>query len=88
VTGQAVDRAFRVGQKRDVTVYRVVTCGTVEEKILRNQIFKRGLHHIVVSSENQQRYFTRQQLRSLFEVSFTSSPCDHVIMSFRGLEVS
>lgn len=32
---QAVDRAFRVGQTRDVTVYRVVTCGTVEEKILR-----------------------------------------------------
>ena len=28
---QAVDRAYRVGQTRPVIVYRLVTCGTVEE---------------------------------------------------------
>ena len=38
---QAVDRVHRIGQTSDVTVYRLVTCGTVEEKIYRNQIFKR-----------------------------------------------
>ena len=63
---QAVDRAYRVGQTRPVIVYRLVTCGTVEEKILRNQIFKRGLHKIVLQQENQQRYFTKAQLRELF----------------------
>jgi hypothetical protein len=34
---QAVDRAYRIGQKRDVVVYRLITCGTVEEKIYRKQ---------------------------------------------------
>jgi SNF2 family DNA or RNA helicase len=30
-------------QSRDVVVYRLVTCGTVEEKIYRKQVFKGGL---------------------------------------------
>lgn len=37
---QAVDRAYRIGQQKDVVVYRLITCGTVEEKIYRRQIFK------------------------------------------------
>lgn len=32
---QAVDRIFRIGQKKDVIVYRLVTMGTIEEKIYR-----------------------------------------------------
>jgi hypothetical protein len=35
---QSVDRAYRIGQSRDVVVYRLVTCGTVEEKIYRKQV--------------------------------------------------
>jgi SNF2 family DNA or RNA helicase len=37
---QAVDRAFRIGQEKNVVIYRLITCGTVEEKIYRKQIFK------------------------------------------------
>jgi SNF2 family DNA or RNA helicase len=37
---QAVDRAFRIGQEKNVVIYRLITCGTVEEKIYRRQIFK------------------------------------------------
>jgi len=36
---QAVDRAYRMGQTRDVAVYRLITCGTVEEKIYRKCVF-------------------------------------------------
>merc|ERR1711957_658603 len=32
---QAVDRIFRIGQKRDVIVYRLVTMGGIEELIYR-----------------------------------------------------
>ena len=32
---QAVDRCFRIGQKRDVIVYRLITMGGIEEKIYR-----------------------------------------------------
>ena len=42
IGSQAVDRAFRIGQTRNVVVYRLVTCGTVEEKIYRKQVFKGG----------------------------------------------
>ena len=37
---QAVDRAYRVGQQKDVVVYRLITCSTIEEKIYRKQATK------------------------------------------------
>ena len=33
VENQATDRAFRIGQRRDVTVYKMITKGTMEESI-------------------------------------------------------
>ena len=30
---QARERAWRIGQKRQVTIYRLLTSGTIEEKI-------------------------------------------------------
>ena len=35
---QAVDRAYRIGQTRRVVVHRLITCGTIEEKIYRKQV--------------------------------------------------
>jgi SNF2 family DNA or RNA helicase len=43
VEAQAIDRAHRFGQERVVTALRLVTRGTVEEKILKLQAQKRGL---------------------------------------------
>lgn len=43
VESQAIDRAHRLGQERVVTALRLVTRGTVEEKILKLQAHKRGL---------------------------------------------
>ena len=40
---QATDRAHRIGQTRPVTVYRLLTRGTVEEKVVRLQASKREL---------------------------------------------
>lgn len=40
---QATDRAHRIGQTRPVTVYRLLTRGTVEEKVVRLQAKKREL---------------------------------------------
>lgn len=42
VEAQAMSRAYRIGQKRNVTVYRFVCKGTVEEKILQLQEKKRS----------------------------------------------
>jgi superfamily II DNA or RNA helicase len=43
VEDQATDRAHRIGQTRPVTVYRLVTKGSIEEKILALHATKRDL---------------------------------------------
>ncbi len=43
VEDQASDRAHRIGQERPVTIYRMVTTGTIEEKILKLHARKRDL---------------------------------------------
>ncbi|MYR07730.1 DEAD/DEAH box helicase family protein [Gordonia sp. SID5947] len=45
---QAVDRAHRIGQTRPVTVYRLVSKGTIEEKVVELQDKKRALFDAVV----------------------------------------
>ncbi|XP_042492197.1 protein CHROMATIN REMODELING 24 [Macadamia integrifolia] len=65
---QSVDRAYRIGQKKDVLVYRLMTCGTIEEKIYRMQVFKGGLFRTATERKEQTRYFSRQDLRELFSV--------------------
>ena len=42
VEAQATDRAHRIGQEKVVTAYKLITRGTVEEKILKLQETKRG----------------------------------------------
>lgn len=50
VEQQATDRAYRIGQRRDVLVYRFVTAGTFEEKINRMLLEKRELANLAVSA--------------------------------------
>ena len=49
---QAMDRAHRIGQKKTVNVYRLITKDTVEEKIMSLQRFKLNIANTVVSADN------------------------------------
>ncbi len=53
VESQAADRAHRIGQTRPVTVYRLVTKDSVEEKILALQARKRDLAAQLVEDDGQ-----------------------------------
>uniref|UniRef100_A0A1I8AFN7 Importin N-terminal domain-containing protein n=1 Tax=Steinernema glaseri TaxID=37863 RepID=A0A1I8AFN7_9BILA len=50
---QAIDRAHRLGQKRTVHVYRLITQGTIEEKVMNYQKFKIDTANALIGSENK-----------------------------------
>ncbi|XP_026177456.1 DNA excision repair protein ERCC-6-like 2 isoform X2 [Mastacembelus armatus] len=58
---QAIDRAYRIGQSRDVTVLRLISLGTVEEVIYLRQVYKQQLQCSVVGKESARRYFEAVQ---------------------------
>ena len=43
-----MDRAHRIGQKKKVYVYRLITKSTVEEKILERQAIRLKLDQMVI----------------------------------------
>eukprot|EP00049_Salpingoeca_infusionum_P019547 m.362363 g.362363 ORF g.362363 m.362363 type:complete len:1404 (+) comp20404_c0_seq1:299-4510(+) len=49
---QAMDRAHRLGQTRQVTVYRLITRNTIEEKILARAQEKSKVHQMVIQGGN------------------------------------
>jgi hypothetical protein len=49
---QAMDRAHRLGQTKQVTVYRLVTQGTIDERILKMARNKKSVQDAVVGSSN------------------------------------
>lgn len=63
---QARERAWRIGQTRDVTVYRFITRGTIEEKVYQRQIYKNFLTHKVLKNPCQKRFFKAKDMRDLF----------------------
>jgi len=63
---QARERAWRFGQKKPVTVYRLITAGTIEEKIYHRQIFKTAVTNQVLQDPKQRRLFSQKDLRDLF----------------------
>ena len=54
---QAQDRAHRIGQKKNVMVYRLVTEGSVELKILERANAKRSLERLAMAGNFGTRYF-------------------------------
>nr|XP_005481307.3 DNA excision repair protein ERCC-6 isoform X1 [Zonotrichia albicollis] len=69
VDTQARERAWRIGQKKEVTVYRLLTAGTIEEKIYHRQIFKQFLTNRVLKDPKQNRFFKSNDLYELFTLN-------------------
>lgn len=67
VEDQATDRAYRIGQKKKVFVYRLITKNTVEEKIQKLKTVKRNLVDSVISVDrNIVKSLTMDDIREIF----------------------
>jgi len=51
IDSQAMDRAHRLGQTRQVTVYRLITRGTIEERIRKRALQKEEVQRVVISGQ-------------------------------------
>jgi len=65
---QAQDRCHRIGQTRDVHIYRLISERTVEENILKKANQKRMLGDIAIEGGNFNPTFKKQTIHDLFEV--------------------
>lgn len=63
---QATDRAHRIGQRRDVSVFKLIVGGTIEERILKMQEAKRDLAESVLAGEGvKSALLTRDDILAL-----------------------
>ena len=67
---QATDRAFRIGQKKNVMVYRLINTGTLEEKIDNLIQAKRQLAELTVAAgESWLGNLSNDEIRELVTLS-------------------
>ncbi|KXT78202.1 DEAD/DEAH box helicase [Streptococcus sp. DD13] len=68
VEEQAVSRAYRMGQQRTVEVYRLVTRGTIEEKMLELQERKKHLVTAVLDGNESRASLTAEDIREILGI--------------------
>jgi DNA excision repair protein ERCC-6 len=82
---QARERVYRLGQTRPVSILRLITAGTIEEKIYHRQIFKQFLTQRILEDPKQTRFFKAADLHDLFELNVEETTTETADM-FAGLE--
>ncbi|CAJ0602665.1 unnamed protein product [Cylicocyclus nassatus] len=66
---QAMARIWRDGQTRPCHIYRLVTAGTIDEKILQRQVKKTGLSSIIsLNDQSSKSTFLDEDLEDIFSV--------------------
>ncbi|PAD67826.1 ATP-dependent helicase [Bacillus sp. 7586-K] len=71
VENQATDRAYRIGQERFVHVHKLITTGTIEEKIDDMLEKKQSLNDEIIQSENWITELSSDELEELFTLSMS-----------------
>lgn len=84
---QARERAWRLGQKREVMIYRLMTAGTIEEKIYHRQLFKQFLINKILRDPKQRQTFQMKDLHDLFTLGGADEPATETGTLFKGTEV-
>ena len=66
---QAISRAHRIGQKENVEVYRMITRGTIEEKILELQESKKNLVTTVLDGNESRASMSIEEIKEILGIS-------------------
>ncbi|XP_005303049.2 DNA repair and recombination protein RAD54-like [Chrysemys picta bellii] len=75
---QAMARVWRDGQKKTCYIYRLLSTGTIEEKIFQRQTHKKALSSCVVDEEQDvERHFSLGELKELFTLNETTASDTH-----------
>lgn len=65
IEDQASDRAYRIGQRNHVTVYRLIATHTIEEKIIRLHQSKKSLADSLLDGSDMAHKLTREDMLEL-----------------------
>ncbi|KAK6752722.1 hypothetical protein RB195_003875 [Necator americanus] len=69
---QAMARIWRDGQTRPCHIYRLVTAGTIDEKILQRQVKKAGLTSLISLNDQSSKFtFADEDLEDIFTIAET-----------------
>ena len=85
---QARERAWRLGQDKPVKIYRLMTEGTIEEKIYHRQIFKQFMTNKVLKDPKQRSSYDLSDLYDLFSYNAGQDAMAGRSSAFRGAEVN
>ncbi|GMH36127.1 hypothetical protein BSKO_03995 [Bryopsis sp. KO-2023] len=69
VDQQAMARIWRDGQRRPCVVYRLLTTGTIDEKMYQRQLMKTEIADMVADRKEAARGFTKDELKELFTLN-------------------
>lgn len=85
---QARERAWRLGQNKPVKIYRLMTEGTIEEKIYHRQIFKQFMTNKVLKDPKQRSSYDLSDLYDLFSFNTGGDAAAQRSEVFKGAELS
>ncbi|KRX02138.1 P-loop containing nucleoside triphosphate hydrolase [Pseudocohnilembus persalinus] len=87
---QVMGRIWRDGQDKHVHIYRLIACGTMEEKVLQRQFLKESMAMNIVDDSKNMKQFNTNVLKQLFDfdddekcLSFTQN--ENELESFQDL---
>ncbi len=66
VENQAIDRCYRIGQRKKVMAYRMICKQTIEEKIVKLQDKKKSIASDVIQVDKKKKSFNKEEVAQLF----------------------